>query len=283
MEVEGFEPGKVLFVLNTECKELLENTFNIFKIEPGINIPFPNDDAESIYCEKYLRDHQIYYIISHMGGNVGPLNMLSLARKVNKVEEYITGNKYLIGFGGFGRGHFVEQGYDFQDNYIIIDGLQQFFQVFDVDWRGASRAQHELANKIIHPTNPRPVRRRPNFRQQHDPPFDIMGFIFDRSVLLDRVRPREADLDPPPREREKKRLKKNWEEILKDKKELVESTDENQCCILCYTYEKSILFKPCNHMIACDLCVRKIWESPDIIHRCPSCNDGVEKIVRPIK
>lgn len=282
MEVEGFEPGKVLFVLNTECKQILENTFNFAKIEPGINIPFPNDDAESIYCEKYTLDHnQTYYIISHMGGNVGPLNILSLARKVNKVEEYISGNKYLIGFGAFRRNYFAEQGYEFKDNYFLINDVGLFFQVFDIGGP-PSPEQIELAGKIVFPQNLRPVRgRRLNFRQRT--PFDIMGIILNRSAILDRVRPREADLDPPPREREKKRLKKNWEEILKDEKELVKTIDEAQCCIICCTYEKSILFKPCNHMIACDLCVRKIWESPDIIHRCPSCNDGVKKIVRPIK
>lgn len=57
-----------------------------------------------------------------------------------------------------------------------------------------------------------------------------------------------------------------------EKTETAAAPDEKSLCICCLTEQKSILFRPCNHMISCDVCAWKI-------EVCPMCREpALEKV-----
>ena len=85
-----------------------------------------------------------------------------------------------------------------------------------------------------------------------------------------------------------KKDNKKLEEALKkseaEKDEAVQQCDEavQQCdkflCFFCNTRERSVVFMPCAHMVACAVCaVRSNFE-----HHCPMCRGDIEEKVSVI-
>ena len=54
---------------------------------------------------------------------------------------------------------------------------------------------------------------------------------------------------------------------------LIEISNEDEQCILCYKYKKNIKYQPCNHVISCYECFGKL-----VRKECPVCKRKIEKI-----
>jgi hypothetical protein len=54
---------------------------------------------------------------------------------------------------------------------------------------------------------------------------------------------------------------------------LIETTDEEQQCIMCYENKKNVQFQPCNHVISCYRCVQHMTKC-----ECPVCKTGIHTI-----
>jgi len=56
---------------------------------------------------------------------------------------------------------------------------------------------------------------------------------------------------------------------------LVETSDENEQCIMCIQYKVNIIFTPCNHSISCSDCYQKMEKNV-----CPICKNNIVSIIK---
>lgn len=84
----------------------------------------------------------------------------------------------------------------------------------------------------------------------------------------------------PEAEPQPKRLPETWDKRLREDtvEPAVDTTaDDNRCIICAEDRQKSVLFIPCDHLVCCEVCARKLMTDKGV---CPMCRDPVEDVRR---
>lgn len=117
--------------------------------------------------------------------------------------------------------------------------------------------------------------------------YRLNGLLFNRQLtrprrqvsndnhLLERAVEESIRTPQPPVSRKRS----SWFEKLKDKGDVAQ--DGDPVCVICTTMRASVCFVPCFCQVACDECVKTMWESTPNGTKCPTCRTPIEDAGRP--
>ena len=69
--------------------------------------------------------------------------------------------------------------------------------------------------------------------------------------------------------------------VISNKKEKSIQEEENKKCIICYSGDREMILKPCNHICVCQNCCKRIIQDSN---KCPFCQNRIiesERIYLP--
>lgn len=77
------------------------------------------------------------------------------------------------------------------------------------------------------------------------------------------------------------KLSDDWEKLLLPDSELRSTEDPSMLCLICCENLKTIVFWPCQHVLYCDSCFRRMMTTRQLLKTCGVCKEEFTNIIRP--